>query len=423
MENPNDPISITILGSGGGVAKAFLAFLNHSAQDESDPLMSIISRARLHLVDYRQKTEEYYSQVCPGLMPQITLYQLDLAQVEDFEALLVLTGTSLVVDVSLAGTIEMHSCCDRLGISYMNTALTDTLVDEGEQNYGFPPIERYLRLEAHKGSFNNAKAIIGTGMNPGVVQWMAIHLMELNPQDKPLACYIVEHDTSFLADPGSVDPNTLYTTWSTESFLDEAVSCYPMFVHHHIPLCMYEQVYASEYKVSLGDKQFYGSLMAHEEVLTLGHLYDMEIGFLYRINEHTTELIRSNLNDASKLWDLNSQIITPARQEVSGEDLVGVLLVYDGYETYMYNTVKSSDTFVQYQTNATYFQVACGLYASLASLLLDPIPPGSYYVDELLLQTESRYEQYLTRHMKDFVIGRNETSDGLLYQRRRLMDK
>lgn len=417
MEKSINPISITILGSGGGVAKAFLAFLNQSAQDDSDPLASIISNARFHLVDYRQKTAEYYAQICPSLMANISLYQLDLAQIEDFEALLVLTSTSLVVDVSLAGTIEMHSCCDRLGVSYMNTALTDTLVDAGEQTYGFPPIERYLRLEAHKGSFTNSKAIIGTGMNPGIVQWMAIHLMKSNPQDKPLACYIVEHDTSFFADPSKVDPDTLYTTWSTESFLDEAVSCYPMFIHHHIPLCLYEQVYASEYKVSLGDKQFYGCLMAHEEVLTLGHLYDMEIGFLYRINEHTTELIRRNLSNVSKLWELNSQIITPSQNEITGEDLVGVLLVYDGYETYMYNTVKSSDTFVRYQTNATYFQVACGLYASLASLLLDSLPLGSYYVDELLLRTDSRYEQYLMRNMKDFVIGMNKTSDGFLHQR------
>jgi homospermidine synthase len=419
MENPLDPISITILGSGGGVAKAFLAFLNQSAQDDSDPLAPIISKARLNLVDYRQKPAEYYAQVCPSLMARITLYQLDLAQVDDFEALLVLTSTSLVVDVSLAGTIEMHSCCDRLGVSYMNTALTDTLVDQDEHAYGFPPIERYLRLEAHKASFTNSKAIIGTGMNPGVVQWMAVHLMKSHPQDRPKACYIVEHDTSFFADQGIADTDTLYTTWSTESFLDEAVSCYPMFVHHHIPLCLYEQVYASEYKVRLGDKQFYGCLMAHEEVLTLGHLFDMEIGFLYRINEHTTELIRNNLTNVSKLWELGSQIITPSRHEITGEDLVGILLVYDDYETYMYNTVKSSDTFLRYQTNATYFQVACGLYAALASLLLDPLPLGSYYVDELLLRTDSRYEQYLMRNMKDFIIGHNQTSDGLLHQRRR----
>ena len=53
----------------------------------------------------------------------------------------------------------------------------------------------------------------------------------------------------------------------------------------------------------------------------------------------------------------------------------------------------------------------------LASLLLDELPLGIYYVDELLLNTESKYGEYLTYHMKDFVIGKNKDSDGFLHQR------
>ena len=37
--------------------------------------------------------------------------------------------------------------------------------------------------------------------------------------------------------------------------------------------------------------------MPHEEVYTLGKLYDMEGGFLYKINDHTSELIRTNIED------------------------------------------------------------------------------------------------------------------------------
>ena len=51
-----------------------------------------------------------------------------------------------------------------------------------------------------------------------------------------------------------------------------------------------------EYKVKLGEKEFYGCLMPHEEVLILGKNFDMEVGFLYRINEYTTNIIRQNLN-------------------------------------------------------------------------------------------------------------------------------
>ncbi|RBW68839.1 hypothetical protein DS031_14985 [Bacillus taeanensis] len=111
------------------------------------------------------------------------------------------------------------------------------------------------------------------------------------------------------------------------------------------------------------------------------------------------------------------QVIDPSLGEVEGEDLVGVLLVYNDYEKYMYNTMKSSEIFPKYKTNATCFQVACGVYAGLASLLLDTLSTGVYYVDELLTQTNSRYGEYVTYHMKDFIVGENKGSDGFLHER------
>ena len=69
--------------------------------------------------------------------------------------------------------------------------------------------------------------------------------------------------------------------------------------------------------------------------------------------------------------------------------------------------------------NATYFQVACGIYASLSVLLLDDLENGAYYVDELLLNTQNHFGDYLTYYMKDFVIGENKQTDGLLLERMR----
>lgn len=190
-----------------------------------------------------------------------------------------------------------------------------------------------------------------------------------------------------------------------------------MFVQHHLPLYFYEDVYATEFKVMLGSNEFYGCLMPHEEVLTLGELYDMEIGFIYRVNKYTTELIRNNLSNVDDLWNWKQKVIDPSDGEVEGEDLVGVLLVYKDKEIYMYNTMKSSDIYQKYKTSATYFQVACGLYAGTASLILDNIPAGAFYVDELLINTESNYGKYLTYYMRDFIFGENNSSDGLLHQR------
>jgi homospermidine synthase len=413
------PFSITILGSAGGVAKSILSILNRSVIDKKDPIHSILVDATLHLIDINQKEKDYYIEICPNLINNLNLLKFDLNDVSLFYNHLKTTNTKLVIDVSWADTIEMLNCCNKLGVYYINSALENTKVDEDESLYGFPLTERYHRFEDSKGAFTNTKAIIGSGMNPGVVQWMAIKLMEDHTDERPLACYIIEHDNSFFANKEIIEPQTLYTSWSVECFLDEAILSYPMFVRHHLEHYLYEDVYALEYKVKLGNKVFYGCLMPHEEVITLGKLYDMEIGFIYRVNEYTTELIQNNLSDVDKLWNWKQRVIDPSVGDVEGEDLVGVLLVYNDHEKYIYNSMKSSDIFPEFKSNATYFQVACGIYAGLASLLLDNFPLGVYYVDELLLNKKSRYEKYLSYYMRDFVIGENNHSDGFLHQRMR----
>ncbi|WP_274310536.1 S-adenosylmethionine decarboxylase related protein [Solibacillus daqui] len=401
----------------GGVAKSILSILNQSAIDKNDSIHSVIKNSQLFLIDHNQHKIDYYKSLFPNLIDKLTLLQFDLNDTDKFTEHLQTTNTKLVIDVSWADTIEMLGCCNKLGVFYINSALENTMVDQDESLYGFPLTERFNRFEEKKETFTNTKAIIGSGMNPGVVQWMALKLLQENANSKPLACYIFEHDNSIYKDKNLLQPKTIYTTWSVECFLDEAILSYPMFVKHHLPLYLYDEVYATEFKVTVGNKEFYGCLMPHEEVLSLGKLYNIELGFIYRVNEYTTTLIRGNLDNVDDLWEWNHKLIDPADGEVEGEDLVGVLLVFEDKEIYIYNTLKSSDIYQKYKTSATYFQVACGIYAGTASLILDNIPQSIYYVDELLLNTQSNYGKYLTYYMQDFIYGENSSTDGLLHQR------
>jgi homospermidine synthase len=412
---------ITILGSSGGVANGILSILNNSIQDEKDPIHHVMNNCIIHLIDCEQKEASVYSLSHPHLKDKFIYHEFDLKDTEQFISHLKSTQTSIVIDLSWADTVEMLQCCDQLGVSYVNTALENTMIDDNEELYeGFGLIERVRHLEKHKDKFSNSTAIIGSGMNPGVVQWMAIELlMTDSAENQPIGCYIVEHDNSFYKNKKDAKKNVIYTTWAPECFLDEAILGLPMFMKHHNPLFFYEQVYDLEFKVTLGNKEFYGCLMAHEEVCTLGKLYDMEGGFLYKVNDHTTNLIRANIDDVDKLWDFEMKVLNPKDAALEGEDLVGVLLVYPDKERYMYNVLSNEAIFAKYKTNATYFQVACGVYASLSVLLLDELPKGAYYVDELLLNTENQYGKYLTYYMTEFVTGENEKTDGLLHQRMR----
>lgn len=411
---------ISIFGSAGGVAKSILSILNHSASDTKDSIHQFIANSTIHLIDHKQKDPLYYQSLFPHLTKRMNYHQFDLKDKEQLKNHLTSTNTSIVIDVSWADTVEMLQCCDQLGIKYINSALENTFIDDHEEQFaGFPLIERIHHFEKHKDTFKNTTAIVCSGMNPGVVQWMAFELMKQHSDEKPLGCYIVEHDTSFFKKKSQAKKDVIYTTWSPECFLDEAILCYPMFMKNRTPLFLYENVYDIEFKVTLGKKTFYGCLMPHEEVYTLGKLYDMESGFFYKVNDHTTKIIREHLDDSDILWDFEMKILDPLEAQLTGEDLVGVLLVYRDKERYIYNVLDNECIFAQYKTNATYFQVACGIYASLSVLLLDQIPSGVYYVDELLLKTNNRFGQYLTYYMTDFVIGENTKTDGLLLDRMR----
>lgn len=416
---------ITILGSAGGVAKAILSILNKTVQDVNAPIHHQIKNCTFHLIDSKQKEASYYESSFPFLRDQFVLHAFDLRDTDIFLDHLKNTRSTVVIDLSWADTVEMLQCCDQLGVSYMNTALENTEIDENEDLYeGFGLIERFRHLEKYKDKIKNSRTIIGSGMNPGVVQWMALELLRTDPSEtRPIGCYIVEHDNSFYKNRKLARKNVIYTTWSPECFLDEAILSYPMFMKHRNPLFFYEKVYDLEFKVTLGKKQFSGCLMPHEEVYTLGKLYDMEGGFLYRVNDHTTNLIRTHIDELDKLWDFEMKVLDPEDSALDGEDLVGVLLVYPDKERYMYNILSNEAIFSKFQTNATYFQVACGVYASLSVLLLDQMPAGAYYVDELLVKTKNHYGKYLTYYMTDFVTGENDQTDGLLHQRMKNLRK
>ncbi|UXH42605.1 S-adenosylmethionine decarboxylase related protein [Rossellomorea vietnamensis] len=412
---------ITILGSAGGVAKSVLSILNKSVQDHEDPIHNVIRDAVIYLIDHNQKESSYYSALFPHLFNQFRIMNFDLHNLPLFQKHLRDSNTSIVLDVSWADTVEMLQCCNELGIQYINTALENKMVDDNEDEFeGFPLMERLRIFEENKSAYTNMKGIVCSGMNPGVVQWMAIERMKAM-KEPPLACYIVEHDTSFFQDETVAKENCVYTTWSPECFLDEAILSFPMMMKEKTPLFLYENVYDLEFKVTLGEVTFNGCLMPHEEVYTLCRRFNMEGGFLYKVNDHTTTLIRNNLDDVDKIWDFPMETLDPGKHPLIGKDLVGVLLVYNDRELYMYNELSNQEIYETYQTNATYFQVACGIYAGFASLLLDPLPNGVRYVDELLTETGSRYGEYVQYYMKDFVVGKNDTTDGLLLDRMKKM--
>src|SRR5690606_10271707 len=116
----------------GGVAKAVLSILNHSANDNNDPIHQGIVNSKVYLIDINQKTMDYYHQLFPNLKNKIIAFQFDLNDLDQFTEHLRSTSTKLVIDVSWDDTIEMVECCNKHGVHYINSALENTAVDLDE---------------------------------------------------------------------------------------------------------------------------------------------------------------------------------------------------------------------------------------------------------------------------------------------------
>ena len=114
--------SITILGSSGGAAKAILSILNQAVIDKNDPLHVELVTSTIHLIDIQQKTLHYFENLYPNLSNQIYLYEQDLKNLTLFREHLQKTSTTIVIDVSWADTIDMLTCCNELGVFYLNSA-------------------------------------------------------------------------------------------------------------------------------------------------------------------------------------------------------------------------------------------------------------------------------------------------------------
>ncbi|EFM10390.1 conserved hypothetical protein [Paenibacillus curdlanolyticus YK9] len=411
------PFAITVLGSSGGVARALLTLFEHSLLDEHSPLHACLANSRIHGIDREQKPRSYYRSFAPELSARLKLHQLDLTDAESLKEHCVRTNTQLVIDLSWADTRSMIACCDELGISYVNTALEDEEVDEEPELETTSLLERIDRFDAAESTYKRVKAIVCSGMNPGVVQWMAVELMKENPDKKPRAIYVVEKDDTFYEDPSLVKPNTVYVTWSPECFLEEAVSNFPVYSIGETTYMIYGNVYDREYEVRMGDITFSGCIMAHEETIALAEDYEVESAFIYRVNDYTTEQIYDNLDDTDELWKYDQKLLHPDDGKLVGGDLIGVLIVYDDHERYMYNHVTNEEAYAEFKTNATYLQVASGVYAAASVLVLDSVESGVHWVHDLAEAADSRYGDYVMYYLREFVTGTNDSTDGMLLQR------
>src|SRR4051812_15301229 len=121
---------MTILGSAGSLGRSLLALLNKASSDQFDPIHQKLLNSTIHLIDYKQKPLDYYQSICPNLFHRLKIHQIDLKDTIILKNFLKRSHTSIVMDVSLADTVEMLDCCNQLGVHYVNSALENIYIND-----------------------------------------------------------------------------------------------------------------------------------------------------------------------------------------------------------------------------------------------------------------------------------------------------
>lgn len=365
-----------VVGFRGGVGRALLGLWGH--HPALDPLRAAVDR--LVLVD----AEEGPAVDLPGA---VTLPATHVRSAADLAALLQAHPAAAVIDLAELGTFDCIDACAHAGASYASTSF------ESWPHAGEPAglvLEQARRLlPGHRPTPPRGSHLVGTGMNPGVVNALAhaavaafaarVGVAASAEALELYAVLVTEDDTTARTD-GHDDAGRFAITWRPRSCLEELHEPAAAYVRAQRPVALPHAPTAACYRVRCGDRVIEGLVVPHEELVTLGHRFPaLELAFVYRLPAAARRFLAAPppgdplAHPSARLWP-------PHATALAGHDRVGVLLcsrrhgeLWLGYDTPVEHGLRLG-------TNATELQVAAGLAAGWEQL---GRVPGVHTVEEL----------------------------------------
>lgn len=365
-----------VLGCHGGVGRAVLALLEHSAPGrrlrESIETLTLVDRA----------------QPDPGV-PVRDAVLLPPAQVNssrDLERLIQAHDVTQVVDVSSIDTVDCTRACDELGVDFLCTS-----VEEWPGRGSVPTDHAIARLlPPRRPALEHRSHLVGSGANPGIVNALAFTALEefaaragTAPTVDALdihAVLITEEDTTVELDARH-STGVFPMTWSPIHCLEELFEPAAFAARGGKVVGLGHPPTESWYCARCGDRLIEGMAVPHEEIVTLArHLPSAEIGFIYRIPPAARRALEAHPDRRSpEAWQPR-RLCPPWTWNLSGRDRVGVLLcsrrfgeLWMGFDTGMALGLSMG-------TNATQLQVAAGVLAGWDQL---GSRKGIHFVEDL----------------------------------------
>ncbi|MEK7146367.1 MAG: hypothetical protein AAB802_04275, partial [Patescibacteria group bacterium] len=337
--------NLLVLGASGTVAHGVLTYLKRHRR--------LI--ANLILLDQDDfKDDELVS--LDHLNASFVKLRIEPKTKKEFLALLEKEKIDIVLDLSDAPTeFTAKMVFDYAEASYICVAFCTA---------SFAPLAEALNewTDVQKTKKLKKPHVLFTGMNPGNVNvWAAMGVKKFG---KPLELTEFEYDSSRFMK----HHKEKMVTWCVPEFLVELVTDPSQIIlgDHRVKTMLPNGLFHTEdlrpllspiLKLSNYPK---GSVIMHEECLTLGNRWNIPCRFIYAVNQETMAFIKKTYEEKGKVEDSDLVIGDNFKDPLLGSDNIGLRLDYKDKAVYYFNSVANENLKVCSGTN---FQVAVGVFA------------------------------------------------------------
>jgi hypothetical protein len=388
--------NILLLGRNGNIGSSLLSFFNKIVLNKDEILYEFLSNITIHTIDVNPPNQSYENLL-------INNFTFDLRQ-NTFEIIVTTIKPTLIIDCSDIYWDYIFPIIDGKKISYINTSIEDLQEKKDRASRFIDGKDRW-----------KIKSIMGCGANSGWVQWVCCDTINRQGAEGLKGIYIIEKDTGVVVKP---DPKTIYLTWNLNKYLDETL-VRPVFFDKGKYSVLLKNSFNYNLPIKVTeDFSFTGILVPHDEAYEISLKYGVESCYIYEINNHSLDLLRSyfkdiyiNFTDEDNL-EFNSKIrkvihdegfdVTHTDKTITGKDMLGILFVYEDRQIAVYEVEDHAECVTKYNINATCFQVICGLYAGICSILFESLEEKPYVVMELVHKEGSHFGHYLNQHLKNW---------------------
>ncbi len=243
---------------------------------------------------------------------------------------------------------EILLMCNDRNINYIDTGTEANSITDG--------IDLPSAFNAFKNIKLNTKAIIGAGMNPGLIE-------VIYAKHRPIYRHValeIEMDSALS------DDSAFFNTWSPASFYTE-FCINNTFYYDQGLRTLNKMSYQTLVELQIESATFRFHLVPHEEVLSIARSNDAcELSaFLYSPPSKMQAFLMTSSEE-----HINGMIESiPVYHEITGEDCVGILIHNlenpTALSRYYYNSANHQECYRRYGINGTSWQVACGILSAL----------------------------------------------------------